>query len=44
MIAIRMLMEEIRKEGYSGPAVGARVFQGFVIDTILKGPYPKTLP
>ena len=43
MIVIRELMEAIRNEGYSGPAVGARVFQDLVLEAIASGPYSKNI-
>ena len=39
MIVIRELMAAIRGEGYSGPAVGARVFQDLVLEAIASGPH-----
>lgn len=43
MIVIRELMEVIRNEGYSGPAVGARVFQDLVLEAIASGPYSENI-
>ena len=43
MIVIRKLMEAIRNEGYSGPAVGARVFQDLVLEAIANGPYSENI-
>ena len=43
MIVIRELMEAIRNEGYSGPAVGARVFQDLVLEAIASGPYSENI-
>ncbi len=43
MIVIRELMNDVRRKGYRGPAVGARVFQDLVMDAISKGPYSKNI-
>jgi len=43
MIVIRELMAAIRGEGYSGPAVGARVFQDLVLEAIASGSYSENI-